>query len=71
MCNLSEGIEKRGEARGEAHGEARGQARGDERRMKIVATNMIRRGKYSPEEIADISGMALEKVREMMDGKMA
>ena len=67
MCNLSEGIEKRGEARGEA----RGQARGDERRMKIVATNMIRRGKYSPEEIADISGMALEKVREMMDGKMA
>ena len=41
MCNLSEGIEKRGEARGEA----RGQARGDERRMKIVATNMIRRGK--------------------------
>ena len=63
MCNLSEGIEKRGEARG--------QARGDERRMKIVATNMIRRGKYSPEEIADISGMALEKVREMMDGKMA
>ena len=67
MCNLSEGIEKRGEARGEA----RGQTRGDERRMKIVATNMIRRGKYSPEEIADISGMALEKVREMMDGKMA
>ena len=67
MCNLSEGIEKRGEARGEA----RGQARGDERRMKIVATNMISRGKYSPEEIAEISGMALEKVREMMDGKMA
>ena len=67
MCNLSEGIEKRGEARGEA----RGQARGDERRMKIVATNMIRRGKYSPEEIADISGMALEKVRELMDGKPA
>ena len=63
MCNLSEGIEKRGEARG--------QARGDERRMKIVATNMIRRGKYSPEEIADISGMALEKVRELMDGKPA
>ena len=63
MCNLSERIEKRGEARGEA--------RGDERRMKIVATNMIRRGKYSPEEIAEISGMALEKVREMMDGKMA
>ena len=63
MCNLSEGIEKRGEARG--------QARGDERRMKIVATNMIRRGKYSPEEIADISGMAIEKVRELMDGKMA
>ena len=63
MCNLSEGIEKRGEARG--------QARGDERRMKIVATNMISRGKYSPEEIAEISGMALEKVREMMDGKMA
>ena len=67
MCNLSEGIEKRGEARGEA----RGQARGDERRMKIVATNMISRGKYSPEEIADISGMALEKVRELMDGKPA
>ena len=67
MCNLSEGIEKRGEARGEA----RGQTRGDERRMKIVATNMIRRGKYSPEEIADISGMALEKVRELMDGKPA
>ena len=67
MCNLSEGIEKRGEARGEA----RGQARGDERRMKIVATNMIRRGKYSPEEIADISGMAIEKVRELMDGKPA
>ena len=63
MCNLSEGIEKRGEARG--------QARGDERRMKIVATNMIRRGKYSPEEIADISGMAIEKVRELMDGKPA
>ena len=67
MCNLSEGIEKRGEARGEA----RGQTRGDERRMKIVATNMIRRGKYSPEEIADISGMAIEKVRELMDGKPA
>ena len=67
MCNLSEGIEKRGEARGEA----RGQARGDERRMKIVATNMISRGKYSPEEIADISGMAIEKVRELMDGKPA
>lgn len=32
---------------------------------------MISRGKYSPEEIAEISGMALEKVREMMDGKMA
>ena len=63
MCNLSEGIEKRGEARG--------QARGDERRMKIVATNMISRGKYSPEEIADISGMAIEKVRELMDGKPA
>ena len=63
MCNLSERIEKRGEARGEA--------RGDERRMKIVATNMISRGKYSPEEIADISGMAIEKVRKLMDGKTA
>ena len=71
MCNLSEGIEKRGEARGEARGRVIGEARGDERRMKIVATNMINRGKYSPEEIADISGMAIEKVRELMDGKTA
>ena len=59
MCNLSEGIEKRGEARGQKE------------YRKNVATNMISRGKYSLEEIAEISGMALEKVREMMDGKMA
>ena len=63
MCNLSEGIEKRGRAIGEVQGK--------EEHMRIVATNMIRRGKYSPEEIADISGMAIEKVRELMNGKMA
>lgn len=53
MCNLSEGIEKRGEARGEVTGDAK--------RMLIVVKNMIKKGTYAPEEIAEISGMPLEK----------
>lgn len=55
MCNLSEGIEKRG----------------DTKRMLIVVKNMIKKGKYAPEEIAEISGMPIEKVLELMNGKTA
>ena len=40
MCNLSEGIEKRGEARGEVTGDAK--------RMLIVVKNMIKKGTYAP-----------------------
>lgn len=55
MCNLSEGIEKRG----------------DTKRMLIVVKNMIKKGKYAPEEIAEISGMPIEKVLELINGKTA
>lgn len=63
MCNLSEGIEKRGEARGEVTGDAK--------RMLIVVKNMIKKGTSAPEEIAEISGMPLEKVLELINGKTA
>lgn len=59
MCNLSEGIEKRGEARGEI------------KNMITVAKNMINKRKYSPEEISEISGLPLEKVMDLIDGKTA
>lgn len=63
MCNLSEGIEKRSEARGEVTG--------DVKRMLIVVKNIIKKGTYAPEEIAEISGMAIEKVLELINGKTA
>ena len=59
MCNLSEGVEKRGEKRGI-------------NKEKInTALRMIERKKYSPEEIAEISGLPLKEVMELMNGKSA
>lgn len=73
MCNLSEGVERRGinrgiaigEARGITIGEARGITIGKENNMLAVACNMLNRQKYSLDEIADISGLPLNKVQEL------
>lgn len=73
MCNLSEGVERRGinrgiaigEARGITIGEARGITIGEENKTLAVARNMLNRQKYSLAEIADISGLPLNKVQEL------
>ena len=55
MCNLSEDVEKRGINKEKFN----------------TALRMIERKKYSPEEIAEISGLLLKEVMELMNGKSA
>ena len=58
-----EGI-KEGRKEGRKEGIAIGAEQGEQRKAASIITNMLRKGK-SPEEIADMTGEELEKIREI------
>ncbi len=60
MCNLSEGIEKRGEERGIAIGEARGEARGKAKEHDDVTIQYLM-------TLMRKSGLSLDAVMDMLD----
>ena len=57
LCNLSEGIEKRGEERGIAIGEERGK--------KDILLSLIKSG-LDPKYLANSTGIPLEKINELI-----
>ena len=68
MCNISYGIEARGEARGIAIGEARGEARGIEKTRNEMITNMLKEN-ISIDVIAKVAKMTVEQITDI--GKKA
>jgi len=56
------GAAARWEARGKAIGEANGEAIGEEK----IARNMLRKG-LSVEQVAELSGLDIEKIRKIAD----
>lgn len=61
MCNYSEMIFEKGEAKGME----RGIEKGDKKRQKKTAENMLKAGKYSVEDIAEITELSIETVRQI------
>ena len=55
---------KEGRKEGIKEGIAIGAEQGEQRKAASIITNMLRKGK-SPEEIADMTGEELEKIREI------
>ena len=64
MLELKEVGRKEGRKEGIKEGIAIGAEQGEQRKAAIIITNMLRKGK-SPEEIADMTGEELEKIREI------
>lgn len=64
LCNLGQGILKKGEARGEARGEAKGEARGE---AKIIKS-MYEKG-FPLEQIAFAADKSIEEVEAIIKGK--
>jgi hypothetical protein len=58
MCNLSQGILKKGEARGEARGEAKAEAK--------IILNMHKKG-FTDEQIASATDKKVEEVRAIIE----
>ncbi len=65
MCNLSQGIWEAAEAAGKAAGKAAGEAAG-----KADMILAMRKAGYSYEEIARISGMTKEQIRQIEEDSM-
>ena len=64
MLELKEVGRKEGRKEGIKEGIAIGAEQGEQRKAASIITNMLRKGK-SPEEIADMTGEELEKIREI------
>ena len=57
--------EKQGHETGFAEGEKQGMERGTLLNSIETARRMLRSGKFSPEEIADISGLPIEEIEKL------
>ena len=57
--------EKQGHETGFAEGEKQGMERGTFLNSIETARRMLRSGKFSPEEIADISGLPIEEIEKL------
>lgn len=57
--------EKQGHETGFAEGEKQGMERGTLLNSIETARRMLRSGKFSPEEVADFSGLPIEEVRKL------
>lgn len=75
MCNFSEVIEERGIEKGIEQGIERGIEQGieqGERRANVkTAARLIAKGNMSIEEIAEVTELTEEQVRELAEGKVS
>ena len=56
--------------KGEKKGEKRGEKRGIDKKAREVADTILRLGKYTLEEIAQVSGLSLEEIKQNKSTQM-
>ena len=61
--------EERGRKLGEERGRKLGEERGELRKSEVIATNMLKKGHYSTQEIAELTGLTEAQIQRLQ-GKL-
>ena len=56
---------KLGEERGEERGRKLGEERGELRKSEVIATNMLKKGHYATQEIAELTGLTEAQIESL------
>ena len=71
MCKAIEDMRNQERQEGFQEGMEQGEKSGKEKKMVEIALRMLSAGKYTPEEIADVSGLSLDTVHGLKAGATA